>query len=146
MATSPMSSRSVSAEFQAAFRTRADDQGRMSFAAFVELALYHPELGYYRRSRPRVGYGAGTDFFTATTSGPLFGELVVAACTEILRAAGRDPTAHTFVEVGAEPGSDGVLTGVSHPFLAPKTVRVGEPLSFPEQSVVFSNELFDAQP
>lgn len=118
----------------------------MSFAAFMELALYHPELGYYRRARPRVGYGAGTDFFTSTTSGPLFGELVVAACTEILRSAGRDPTAHTFVEVGAEPGSDGVLAGISHPFRAAKTVRLGESLSFPEDSVVFSNELFDAQP
>jgi SAM-dependent MidA family methyltransferase len=146
MATSPKSSTPVSAEFLAAFRKRADGQGRMNFAAFMELALYHPELGYYRRTRPRVGYGAGTDFFTATTSGPLFGELVVAACTEILRANERDPTAHTFVEIGAEPGSDGVLTGVSHPFRAAKTVRIGEPLAFPEHSVVFSNELFDAQP
>jgi SAM-dependent MidA family methyltransferase len=118
----------------------------MSFAAFMELALYHPELGYYRHSRPRVGYGAGTDFFTSSTSGPLFGELVAASCTDILHAAGRDPAAHTFVEVGAESGNDGVLTGVAHPFCASRTIRVGEPLSFPARSVVFSNELFDAQP
>ena len=43
----------------------------------MELALYHPTLGYYRHSGPRVGYGRGTDFFTASTSGPLFGELII---------------------------------------------------------------------
>lgn len=118
----------------------------MSFATFMELALYHPDVGYYRRARTRVGYAPGTDFFTATSTGVMFGELVAAACTQLLRAAGRDPQTHTFVEVGAEPGTDGVLTGVAHPFAGVKVVRLGESISIPEQSIVFSNELFDAQP
>mgnify|MGYP001559030522 CR=1 FL=1 len=29
----------------------------MPFAQFMALALYHQEVGYYRRDRPRVGYG-----------------------------------------------------------------------------------------
>lgn len=115
----------------------------MSFAQFMELALYHPELGYYRRDAARVGYGAGTDFYTASTSGAVFGEMVTAACTTLL--GGANPADYTFVEIGAEPGG-GVLAGVTHPFGAARTVRVGEPIALAGPCVVFSNELFDAQP
>jgi SAM-dependent MidA family methyltransferase len=117
----------------------------MPFAQFMELALYHPDVGYYRRNRRRVGYAAGTDFFTASTSGPIFGELVVAAAVKLLRAAGRDPAAHTFVEIGVE-NEGGVLAGVAHPFAAGRTLRAGEELALAGDCVVFSNELFDAQP
>lgn len=121
----------------------ADAGGRLGFDGFMELALYHPALGYYRRPQPRVGYGAGTDFFTASTSGPVFGEMIAAACTPLM--AGADPAAHTFVEIGAEPGG-GVLAGVAHPFRAARTVRIGEAIELTGPCVVFSNELFDAQP
>lgn len=117
----------------------------MSFAQFMELALYHPEVGYYRRDRLRVGYGTGTDFFTASSSGPIFGELVAAAAAKLLRAAGRDPATHVFVEMGAED-TLGVLRDVAHPFAAARTIRVGEAPALSGDSVVFSNELFDAQP
>src|SRR5258708_20888689 len=46
----------------------------ISFARFMALALYDPRVGYYCRDRARVGYAAGTDFFTASTSGPIFGD------------------------------------------------------------------------
>lgn len=118
----------------------------MPFAQFMALALYDPEVGYYRRNRPRVGYGPGTDFFTATTSGALFGELVAAAAEKLLRSAGRDPREHTFVEIGAEPGGPGVLAGVSHSFGGTRVVRVGDSPELAGACVVFSNELFDAQP
>lgn len=115
----------------------------MSFARFMALALYDPVAGYYRAGRTRVGYEAGTDFFTSSTSGSLFGEMISAACVTLLR--GRDPQDCTFVEVGAEPDS-GVLKGVPHPFGATRVVRYGEPLTLDGFCVVFSNELFDAQP
>jgi SAM-dependent MidA family methyltransferase len=118
----------------------------MSFARFMELALYHPQVGYYRRGRTRIGRSAGTDFFTASTSGPIFGELICAAGVKLLTAGGRDPSRHTFVEIGAEPGSDGVLTSVAHPFKGSRILRVGEPLDLSGDCIVFSNELFDAQP
>jgi SAM-dependent MidA family methyltransferase len=143
MGSSPVPSPAVSPEFLAVFRAHADASGTMSFAQFMALALYHPDVGYYRRERPRVGYGPGTDFFTASTSGTIFGELVCAACIKLLGE--RDPRTHTFVEIGAEPGG-GVLAGVAHPFAAVKTVRVGETLALSGDCVVFSNELFDAQP
>lgn len=117
----------------------------MSFSKFMELALYHEGVGYYRRARQRVGYAPGTDFFTASTSGPVFGELVAAACAKLLRDAGREPGAHTFVEIGPETEA-GVLAGVAHAFAAVRTVRPGEPIEVAGNCVVFSNELFDAQP
>jgi SAM-dependent MidA family methyltransferase len=128
--------------FAAAFAQRALG-GVLGFADFVDLALFHPELGYYRRPRRRVGTGPGTDFFTATSAGPVFGELVAAACRELL---GPRPAAEfTFVEIGAEPGG-GVLAGVPHPFRAARTVPLGAPLDLAGPTIVFSNELFDAQP
>lgn len=143
MGSSPAFPPPASPEFLAAFRSAAGPDGVMSFARFMELALYHPAVGYYRRDRVRVGVGPGTDFFTAGSQHPLFGELVGAACARLL---GERPVGdHTFVEIGAEPGQ-GVLTGVSHPFRAVRTVRVGDPLPLAGPCVVFSNELFDAQP
>jgi SAM-dependent MidA family methyltransferase len=143
MGSSAPSSPGPSAAFREAFRAHAGPEGTLTFARFMELALYHPAVGYYRRPQARIGYGAGTDFFTASTSGPVFGELLVAAAVRLL--AGADPREFTFVEFGGEPG-DGVLAGVAHPFAATRTVRVGEPPAVTGRSIVFSNELFDAQP
>jgi SAM-dependent MidA family methyltransferase len=134
-----------SASFLAVFRAHADAKGVMPFDRFMELALYDPAVGYYRRDQSRVGYEAGTDFFTASTSGPVFGELVSAACAALVRAHGGAPGDFVFVEIGAERAG-GLLAGVAHPFGAVRTVRVGEPLELSGRCVVFSNELFDAQP
>jgi hypothetical protein len=116
-----------SASFLAVFRAHADANGAMPFDRFMELALYDPAVGYYRREQSRVGYEAGTDFFTASTSGPVFGELVAAAGAALVRAQGGAPGDFVFVEIGAEPAA-GVLAGVTHPFGAVRTVRVGEPI------------------
>src|SRR5688500_9671104 len=101
---SSLVSTAASAEFLAVFRAHADESATMNFSRFMELALYHPQVGYYRRERLRVGRKAGTDFFTASSSGPIFGELVCAACVQRLQTLGRDPEVHTFVEIGVEPG------------------------------------------
>jgi SAM-dependent MidA family methyltransferase len=138
------SSPAASPEFLAAFRAQADANGILTFADFMALALYDPHVGYYRQNRRRIGYGRGTDFFTASSS-PLFGELVAAAAAQRLRDAGRTPETHTFVEIGAEPDG-GVLAGVSHPFASSRTLRLGDALRLEGDCVVFSNELFDAQP
>jgi len=146
MATSASAPDRPSPEFLAAFRREAGAATALRFDAFMRLALYDPELGYYRRDRLRVGRDRSADFYTATSLGPLFGELVAAACAGLLRAAGKDPAAHRFVEIGAEPAG-GVLAGVdAHPFAATQTLRVGDPLQIEGPCVVFSNELFDAQP
>jgi SAM-dependent MidA family methyltransferase len=115
----------------------------MTFAEFMDVALYDPAEGYYRRGGPRIGYGPGTDFLTATASAPLFGRLVVAACTRLLGAL--PPKDHEFVEIGAEAG-EGILRGLRHPFRSVRTLGIGDPLRLDGPSVVVSNELFDAQP
>jgi SAM-dependent MidA family methyltransferase len=127
----------------AALRVRAAGKAQLSFADFMEVALYGPGVGYYRRDRPRVGYGEGTDFLTATASAPLFGRLVAAACAELLGSAAL--SGYDFVEIGAEPGT-GILSGISHPFRSVRQLRIGDPLRMEGPLVVFSNELFDAQP
>ncbi|HYP15571.1 MAG TPA: SAM-dependent methyltransferase [Opitutus sp.] len=133
----------ASAEFLAAFRAKAAGADTLRFDEFMELALYDRSVGYYRRDRNRVGYGPETDFFTASTSGPIFGELVSAAAASLLGE--EQARGFTFVEIGAEPDRS-VLADVAHPFRAVRTVRLGDPLVLSGPSVVFSNELFDAQP
>ncbi|HYD85542.1 MAG TPA: SAM-dependent methyltransferase [Opitutus sp.] len=135
----------VSDEFRALFHAAAHaSSGVLPFDKFMELALYHPEVGYYRRDRPRIGYGGGTDFFTASTSGAVFGELVAAACTSLVGA--EHASSYHFVEIGAETEA-GVLAGVAHPFASARTIRVdAEVAQLSGRCIVFSNELFDAQP
>jgi SAM-dependent MidA family methyltransferase len=122
----------------------------MSFARFMDLALYHPGVGYYARPGRRIERAPDADFFTATSLGPVFGELVVAACIDLLGP--QPPGAYTLVEIGTEPDSPGsaapggVLAGVSHPFSGAVSIPLGQALVFPPRSLVFSNELFDAQP
>lgn len=148
MASSNQLASKPAPEFVAAFRRAANGADTLRFDAFMRLALYDPALGYYRRDRLRVGRDRSADFYTATSLGPLFGELVAFACAKLLREAGLDPATHAFVEIGAEPDG-GVLAGLeagAHPFAATKTLRVGEALDLAGPCVVFSNELFDAQP
>jgi SAM-dependent MidA family methyltransferase len=157
-----------SSQFIDLFRDQAGPGGMMTFARFMQLALYDPQLGYYRQPRRRVGRGPGTDFFTASNS-PLFAELAAAACNSLLAAHHAHPRDFTFVEIGAEsfdsaqgrpfdssPGErsrtaqgrpdGGILANTSHPFSSTKTIRLGEPLTLAGPCVIFSNELFDAQP
>jgi SAM-dependent MidA family methyltransferase len=144
----PLPAEAVSPAFLAAFRARAGAGGALTFDRFMELALYDPAVGYYRQSRARVGTGPGTDFVTATTTGPVFAELIAAAAVTLL--AGRNPADFTFVEIGVEPGPSGepagILAGRPHPFGAARTVRVGEEAALGGDCIVFANELLDAQP
>jgi SAM-dependent MidA family methyltransferase len=47
--------------------------GSVRFRDFMELALYHPEHGYYSSNRPR--YGRTGDFLTAPTASPWYGRV-----------------------------------------------------------------------
>ena len=143
MASQPTSDSAPSPEFREAFLAEAGERRTLAFDRFVALALYHPSVGYYRRNRPRVGYGGETDFFTSSSTGRTFGELVGAACDQLLGAD--EARRHHFVEIGAEPGA-ALLSEVAHPFASASTVRSGEPMTLTGHCVVFSNELFDAQP
>lgn len=79
--------------------------GSITFARFMELALYHPEQGYY--STPRTKIGRGGDFYTAPSVSPLFGAMIARQLEEMWRLAGQ-PAAWSIVEFG--PGT-GKLAG-----------------------------------
>src|SRR6266487_2121570 len=77
----------------------------MTVAAYMELALYHPELGYYSRAARRSGRTG--DFFTSVDVGPLFGELLatqLAEMAEILRSECGIQNSFDLVEAGAGNG------------------------------------------
>lgn len=133
----------ATAAFAEAFLEAAGPGATLRFDRFMELALYHPVLGYYRRPRPRVGRTQETDFYTAASSAPVFGELVAAAAVSLL--GGRAPGDYRFVEVGAEP-QGGVLRQVDHPFRDVVECGPADELPLEGACIVFSNELFDAQP
>ncbi len=110
---------------------------------FIECALYHPKLGYYARKRKRVGHGPDTDFYTASSLGPVFAKLVMGTIQSRIRTS---LSRFTFIEIGPE-SEDGIVGYLdSVPFKECRVIRHGDPLEFPSRCVVFSNELFDAQP
>jgi SAM-dependent MidA family methyltransferase len=75
--------------------------GPISFARFMELALYHPQHGYYASGRPRAGWGG--DFVTAPELDPAFGELWARALQDVWRACG-SPARFDVVEIGGGEG------------------------------------------
>ena len=85
---------------------RIRERGPLTVAAFMDLALYHQEFGYYARAAQRSGRAG--DFFTSVDVGPLFGELLsqqVAEMAKILAAtAGEGSRSFDLVEAGAGNG------------------------------------------
>src|ERR1700704_6008660 len=73
----------------------------VSFAWFMEQALYHPEFGYY--SSGRCAIGRRGDYFTNVSVGPLFGRLLAAQFVEMWESLGR-PGDFVVVEQGAHQG------------------------------------------
>ncbi|MCC5021369.1 MAG: SAM-dependent methyltransferase [Candidatus Synoicihabitans palmerolidicus] len=137
------SDRIIPPSLLASLQSAADASGFVSFETFMDLALYHPEVGYYTSRRERVGRSASTDFYTASSLGPVFGELVVAVIETKLGA--RPASDYTFVEIGAESGRS-ILDQVTHPFRTIRRIGVHDKPELSGPCIVFSNELFDAQP
>ncbi len=57
--------------------------GSISFAEFMQEALYAPGLGYYNAGSAR--FGPGGDFVTAPEIGPLFGRVLARQCAAVLQ-------------------------------------------------------------
>jgi len=83
-------------------RGEIERDGPIPFARFMELALYHPEHGYYASGRASIGRRG--DFFTNVSVGPLFGKLLAAQFAEIWQKLGQ-PDDFTIVEQGAHDGA-----------------------------------------
>lgn len=83
----------------------------MSFARFMESALYDPGSGFYAVAG-RAGRRA--DFLTSPEVGPLFGALVGRWLDETWRVLGR-PDPFVVVECGAGPGTLARTVAVARP-------------------------------
>ena len=111
--------------------------GRITFARFMELALYHPQWGYYMLTgTPRIGRQG--DYFTSVSVGPLLGR--------ILARQFQQWDVADVVEFGGHRGQlrQDVLTAA--PALNYQVVEVGTPLPASITGAVCSNEFLDALP
>ena len=96
---------------KARIRAEIEARGPMTFARFMELALYDPDGGYYRSSEARPGRAG--DFLTAPELHPIFGEAVATQLAEIWERLDR-PDPLTVAEHGAGTGAlaEAVLRGL----------------------------------
>ncbi|WP_184019726.1 class I SAM-dependent methyltransferase [Haloferula luteola] len=91
----------------------------ISFARFMEAALYHPEGGYYARPGRQVGRLG--DFFTSVSVGPLFGQLLAQHLASFFS---HQPGPVRILELGAHDGqlARDILEALTqeHPDLLPR--------------------------
>lgn len=124
----------------------------------MEVALYHPELGYYSSAKPRIGNDG--DFYTSSDLDPIFGKLL----SEQFLKWSQDFADFTIVELGAGKGHLARHILNHHKFryrilersaamrehqresLAGFDVEWIDTLPEALNGVVFSNEFFDALP
>ena len=152
----------------------ARNGGWLSFARYMEMALYEPGLGYY--SNPGQVFGAAGDFVTAPELTPLFGATLARQVSPWLKDPALVGSGQVVLEVGGGSGMLAAqllnaLDNVGHhevrylilelsaerrehqrqtlKSLAPGLMdRVGWLDTFPESfaGVVVANELLDAMP
>ena len=117
--------------------------GPLPFRKFMEMALYHPELGYYRR--PRDPFGIGGDFYTNAQLQPVFGRLLTQQIDTWRHEMG--PEDFTVVEMGAGRGETISEIERCLPGVTCRTVDVASG-ELPERfrGVIICNEFFDALP
>lgn len=85
-----------------AIREEICKSGVISFARFMEWALYCPETGYYETNKDIVG--SRGDFITSVSVGPLFGELLAFQFAKWLESETGNGSKFRIVEAGAHGG------------------------------------------
>ena len=129
------------------------EKGSMTFARFMEVALYHPEFGYYTAPQAAQRIGRGGDFYTSVSVGETFGALLAHQFTEMWEAMGK-PFQFNLLELGAHRGQlaedvQGWIERMRPEFLAALRYETrdypGE-LPMGVQGCIYSNELVDSMP
>ena len=77
------------------------DRGPIPFSRYMELCLYHPELGYYSRNADQ--FGKAGDFYTSSDIHAVFGRLLARQFEEMWRMLG-SPATVTLKELGPGRG------------------------------------------
>ncbi|MBI4849966.1 MAG: SAM-dependent methyltransferase [Nitrospirae bacterium] len=75
--------------------------GPVTFEAFMDMALYYPELGYYSSNKTAIGRAG--DFYTSPHLHPIFGAMIAKQFMEMWTVMERPPVFHV-VEIGAGAG------------------------------------------
>ena len=93
-------------ELIAAISSEIIRNGPIPFVRFMELALYHPQFGYYMRQpdgadHERIGWSG--DFYTSSDVHPILGRALAAQARQMDEILGC-PTPFTIVEAGAGKG------------------------------------------
>ena len=88
----------MSAEFEV--RRRINERGKITFAEFMDVALYWPDGGYYTGPEP---VGAQGDFYTSPAVHPSFGALLGVQLFQIWQYLGQ-PSPFSVLELGAGNG------------------------------------------
>ena len=82
-------------------RDRIGERGKIPFAEFMDLVLYHPREGYYFSPRERIGPEG--DYYTSPHVHPAFGQLLARQFHQMWELLDR-PSPFTLVEWGAGRG------------------------------------------
>jgi SAM-dependent MidA family methyltransferase len=77
------------------------EHGPIPFSRYMELCLYHPELGYYSRNVEQ--FGKAGDFYTSSDVHAVFGRLLARQFEEMWRALG-SPQKVELIELGPGRG------------------------------------------
>lgn len=92
-------------ELIAAIAAEIAGSGPIPFARFMELALYHPQFGYYMRApesgAERIGWSG--DFYTSPDVHPILGQALARQARQIDALLG-EPDPFTVVEMGPGKG------------------------------------------
>jgi len=80
--------------------SQIEERGPIPFAQFMDWCLYHPEYGYYRSEKTRIGKDG--DYYTGPCVHPLFGHLIAKQLFQMAEILGKE----TFdvVEMGGGRG------------------------------------------
>ncbi|NCG28022.1 MAG: hypothetical protein GWP42_10830 [Verrucomicrobiales bacterium] len=79
-----------------------ESDSALPFDEFMELALYHPNYGYYTSARKRVG--SDGDFITSVSVGQCFGMILAHHFAPIIESMASNSDEVVIVELGAEEG------------------------------------------
>ncbi len=77
------------------------ERGPIPFSRYMELCLYHPELGYYSRNAEQ--FGKAGDFYTSSDVHAIFGRLLARQFEEMWRVLG-SPAKVEILELGPGRG------------------------------------------
>lgn len=158
-------------DLTALIHQQLQDKGDMPFVEFMQLALYHPQWGYYNSGLQK--FGPGGDFITAPELTPLFGYTLAKQCQAILSTlsepilfefgagSGRlciDILTH-LEQLNSLPEAYYILEVSGHlrlrqqariqeeiPHLATKVVWLNQWPAKPFNGIIIANEVLDAMP